>query len=502
MGAVLRWEVRLRAKRKTVYIFVHSPPRWMGPTSAQHNTSEPPRRLQNPDNPPPSTSPGISDIVVYGVFLLLLWKAFSSRRAGMMAAIHSMIQSSQSTTALAPAAQWLRPLFRTRAVLSTPPASPLSASADDDIVLGGRQPGLASDPGPAAAPAGADTAAVVVSSTAVAHRHGSTAAPDAAATVVNRGGGGGGATGVSAAGPVVGPLNPFAASTAHLIHTHTKEHAVAAAQHARAVRILLVALLVVAFVIHRLGVPQAARDMYAVVSAAPKGSFKEPAKMLALAADIKAAAHDNLFAVTAMFCTLSVVLLTFCIPGTIMLNVLFGALLDVSLAVPLCVSLGALGGTFCYGLSSLAGAKVAERLDAKLLGGKGIPNLRRQVDRYRKDLLAYLLFLRLTPILPNWLINIASPVVGVPLRIFVIATVIGITPQTYLACRFGSLVSQLAQAQGIRSIVTLQDTILIAFLGVAVVGLNQLKRRFSASTASAGHHLHHTGHHPASSAQL
>ena len=41
-----------------------------------------------------------------------------------------------------------------------------------------------------------------------------------------------------------------------------------------------------------------------------------------------------------------------------------------------------------------------------------------QVDRRRGDLFNYIIFLRVTPILPNIFINIASPVVDVPLRSF------------------------------------------------------------------------------------
>ena len=41
-----------------------------------------------------------------------------------------------------------------------------------------------------------------------------------------------------------------------------------------------------------------------------------------------------------------------------------------------------------------------------------------QVDRRRGHLFNYIIFLRVTPILPNIFINIASPVVDVPLRPF------------------------------------------------------------------------------------
>lgn len=41
-----------------------------------------------------------------------------------------------------------------------------------------------------------------------------------------------------------------------------------------------------------------------------------------------------------------------------------------------------------------------------------------QVDRRRGELLGYIVFLRITPILPNIFINIASPVVNVPIGPF------------------------------------------------------------------------------------
>jgi uncharacterized membrane protein YdjX (TVP38/TMEM64 family) len=41
-----------------------------------------------------------------------------------------------------------------------------------------------------------------------------------------------------------------------------------------------------------------------------------------------------------------------------------------------------------------------------------------QVQKRDKDLLQYIIFLRMTPVLPNIFINIASPIVNVPLLPF------------------------------------------------------------------------------------
>lgn len=53
----------------------------------------------------------------------------------------------------------------------------------------------------------------------------------------------------------------------------------------------------------------------------------------------------------------------------------------------------------------------------------------------RKGLLNYMLFLRVTPTLPNTFINVASPIVDVPYHIFFLATVIGIIPAAYVTVK-------------------------------------------------------------------
>ena len=50
---------------------------------------------------------------------------------------------------------------------------------------------------------------------------------------------------------------------------------------------------------------------------------------------------------------------------------------------------------------------------------------RRQVDGHREHLINYIIFLRITPFLPNWFINITSPVINVPLGVFFLGTFLG-----------------------------------------------------------------------------
>ncbi|THU74545.1 hypothetical protein C4D60_Mb04t34500 [Musa balbisiana] len=81
-----------------------------------------------------------------------------------------------------------------------------------------------------------------------------------------------------------------------------------------------------------------------------------------------------------------------------------------------------------------------------------------QVAQRREKLLNYMLFLRVTPTLPNTFINVASPIVDVPYRIFFMATFIGLIPAAYVTVRAGIALGEL------RSVADLYDFQAIATL--------------------------------------
>ena len=55
-----------------------------------------------------------------------------------------------------------------------------------------------------------------------------------------------------------------------------------------------------------------------------------------------------------------------------------------------------------------------------------------KVEAQRGNLLSYIIFLRITPFLPNWFINIVSPVIGVPLLPFWVGSFIGVAPPSFV----------------------------------------------------------------------
>ncbi|KAK2569148.1 Transmembrane protein 41B [Acropora cervicornis] len=82
----------------------------------------------------------------------------------------------------------------------------------------------------------------------------------------------------------------------------------------------------------------------------------------------------------------------------------------------LCSSVGA---SFCYLLFYLVGRKLVQHY---------MPD---RVNHHKDNLLSYIIFLRITPFLPNWFINICSPVIGVPLSYFFIGTFVGVAPPSF-----------------------------------------------------------------------
>lgn len=207
-------------------------------------------------------------------------------------------------------------------------------------------------------------------------------------------------------------------------------------------------------------------------------SLRSAAGIAAFCRELQKVAQQQYWQVLLFITSLYLLLQTFCIPGTVVLNAAVGAVMGTLLGVPFCTLLGTAGATCCYLLSRTVGTSLVEAADARLMKGKGITMIRGQVARFRADLFVYLLFLRLTPILPNWLVNLASPVVGVPLHTFAGATMLGILPQTYLTVRFGSLAHS-GKPGETKRIVTPWDTLLLAVIGLGILVGFRLKKKFA-----------------------
>lgn len=132
---------------------------------------------------------------------------------------------------------------------------------------------------------------------------------------------------------------------------------------------------------------------------------------------------------------------TFAIPGSIFLSILSGYLYPFPLALFLVCLCSGLGASFCYMLSYLVGRPMVY----KYLTEKA-QKWSQQVEKHRDHLINYIIFLRITPFLPNWFINITSPVINVPLGVFFIGTFLGVAPPSFVAINAGTTLYKLTTA--------------------------------------------------------
>ena len=130
--------------------------------------------------------------------------------------------------------------------------------------------------------------------------------------------------------------------------------------------------------------------------------------------------HDHFDKVLLGFVSLDLFMQSFAIPGTLFLSVLSGALFGVPLGLFIVTCISSCGASGCYLISrTLAGDLVKAKLSNKLA------TFQRMIEANKHNLFFYLLFLRATPLMPNWFINLSSPHLGVPLMQFFFATMLG-----------------------------------------------------------------------------
>ena len=131
---------------------------------------------------------------------------------------------------------------------------------------------------------------------------------------------------------------------------------------------------------------------------------------------------------------------TFAIPGPIILSITAGALYGKLLGL-IIVSISATSGASCCYLLSNTLAK--DYIQCKFINK--INYFKSKIQENKHNLFFYLLFLRVTPILPNWFINVSSPIVDIPFKYFVTCTFIGLIPGNMFHVFMGSEIQNLTK---------------------------------------------------------
>ncbi|CAH1790139.1 unnamed protein product [Owenia fusiformis] len=152
---------------------------------------------------------------------------------------------------------------------------------------------------------------------------------------------------------------------------------------------------------------------------------------------------------------------TFAIPGSVFLNLLAGALFGVWKGFPICCFLTALGATCCYLLSKYCGKAHIERHFTEKL-----KILQCRIEENSDSLIFFLLFVRLFPMSPNWMLNIASPILNIPVHLFFISVFIGLMPYNYICVQTGSMLSEITSVNDIFTTTRMIQLICIAMVAL------------------------------------
>jgi uncharacterized membrane protein YdjX (TVP38/TMEM64 family) len=156
----------------------------------------------------------------------------------------------------------------------------------------------------------------------------------------------------------------------------------------------------------------------------------------------------------------------------------------VSLSLPgalvMTLSGGFLFGPWLGGAAAASGASLGAAVIFLIcrtavgdsLRGKAGSTVARIEEGVRRDAFSYLLTLRLIPVMPFWLVNLAAGFVDIPLRTFLSATVLGILPGSLVYAGLGSgLGAVFASGEEPNLRVIFEPQVLLPLIGLGLLSL-------------------------------
>jgi uncharacterized membrane protein YdjX (TVP38/TMEM64 family) len=173
---------------------------------------------------------------------------------------------------------------------------------------------------------------------------------------------------------------------------------------------------------------------------------------------------DNIVLAALVFTVVYAAAIALSVPGGAILTIAGGFMFGSILGSGLVVVAATLGATLVF--------LIAKTALGDPLRARAGPFLQRMEAGFRDDALNYLLVLRLIPLFPFWIVNLVPAFLGVPLRTYVLGTLIGIIPGSFVFASVGAgLGSVLDSGQEFSPSSVLTPQIVIALVGLAVLAL-------------------------------
>jgi uncharacterized membrane protein YdjX (TVP38/TMEM64 family) len=156
------------------------------------------------------------------------------------------------------------------------------------------------------------------------------------------------------------------------------------------------------------------------------------------------------------------------LPGAAILSLASGAIF------------GSIMGTLYASIAATIGATLAFLITRYLLRDAVLNKFGNKLEGMNRELesrgFSYLLFLRLVPVFPFFLINLAAGLTRLPLRTFFLATMIGIIPAGFVFVNAGASLATIDSLSGIASPRVLGSFALLGLFALIPVLYNKFKR--------------------------
>ena len=162
-------------------------------------------------------------------------------------------------------------------------------------------------------------------------------------------------------------------------------------------------------------------------------------------------------------------------PGGVAMSLVVGFLFGRWVGTGIVVVAASLGATLAF-LS-------ARYLFADAVRKRMGPRLQRLARGFHEDAFNYLLFVRLVPLFPFWLMNLVPAFTPVTTRTFYVATAIGILPGSFVFCNLGQRLSTISSTDDLWDAQTLFALSLLGVLSLVPIAWKKMRNRYRKGAA-------------------
>lgn len=180
---------------------------------------------------------------------------------------------------------------------------------------------------------------------------------------------------------------------------------------------------------------------------------------------LEAFVENRLLAAVAAFALAYIAVTALSLPGATLMSVIGGFLFGPMLGTFVVVSAATIGAAIIFVAAKTAFGDALRR--------RAGPFVQKMEEGFRRNAFSYLLLLRLMPLFPFFIVNIAPALFNVKLRTFVLATLIGIIPGAFAFVSAGNGLGAVLDSGGELNLVGLlrQPAVLTPIIALSLLAI-------------------------------